>query len=199
MSNIPLAIPQQKFELIRDRIGLILADELPNQSTLNSDDQLNAPVYVERFVPFSDTDMPCINVLYSGSNFDSKTVMNADGVDTYFVDVYTKGKGSEDQRGDNLAASRLHRLMGVCRAILENPIYKTLGFNPPSLSGVAVKSISVQDPQNNQDAKNVIMGRLVFEVRALEVQQLIDSTLISEAVTKIKLNESEKGYIYQSN
>ena len=56
-------IPPQQFEIIRNKIGLILFEEIGNQFVLTADEKINAKIFVERFIPFDKTDFPCINVL----------------------------------------------------------------------------------------------------------------------------------------
>ena len=115
-------IPAQQYETIRDKIGLILYEELVNQFTLTTDEDLNVKVFVERFVAFDKTDFPCLNVVFSGGNYDNK---------------------------------------------------------------------------NKQDATSTIMGRLTFNVRALEDTQLLDALPIDNWKTQVKLNLTEKGYLYE--
>ena len=55
-SIIENIIPNQKFELIRDKIALILFDEIGNQKTLTNNSDLDVKVFLERFVNFDKTD-----------------------------------------------------------------------------------------------------------------------------------------------
>jgi len=196
MAKLIEIIPPQNFELIRDRIPTILVDELANQVTLTGDQELNAQVFGERIVPFDAADMPAINVLLSRGNSNFFTTVDNSYVYTFFIDVYTKAKSSDGVRGGHLASTRLHKLLGVVRAILENPVYKTLDFPAPSLEHTAVTDIAIADPKNNQDAQSTMMGRLTFSVQVRENVQLIIAEDIGGSDTSVEIEETDEGYLY---
>jgi len=192
-------IPSQQFEIIRDKIGLILFEELTNQYTLTSNEELNLKVYVERLVAFDKTDMPCVNVLFSGGTYNNKNTLSADGNYSFFIDVYSAAKSTTELSGDAKAAFSLQKVLGVCRAILENPQYRDLGYTEPKVSRTSIESISIQEPQNNQDATSSIMGRLVFNVLVEEDTQLLTANAIDSFSTEVKLNLTDKGYLFEIN
>ena len=194
------AIPQQNFELIRDRIGLILKEEIDNQAnTLISDPDLNASVWVERFVPFDKSDFPCVNILFSGGPFENINTVSVTGVYTFLIDVYTSSPTTTGQDGDQKASFVLQRLLGIIRAILENPVYRILDFNPGTVLGTEVENLGVMDPQNNQDATSTIKGRVTLKVKACETTQLLDASPIEGFETAVKINLTDKGYKYEIN
>lgn len=195
MSLINGIIPQQSFELVRDRIGQILALEIANQFTLTSNSDFDLDVWVERFVPFDKEELPTINVSLATGGFTGHTQKSTDGTYTYFIDVFTKAISTDDEKGDQMASVKLQRLLGMCRAILENPRYKTLGFDPPSIFNRHCESISIAEP-GKQDATSSVMGRLAFSVKVLETVELIDPVLIGRSDTRVKLYETDKGYFY---
>lgn len=197
MSVIPGLISPQSFEIVRDRIGSILADELANQSALDGNNpDINARVWVERVVPFDHTDMPACNVIFSRGGLEGHTAVQTDGIYTYFIDFYAKAKSGAVTQGDSLAIFRLHRLIGLGRAILENPRYKTLGFVPPFVMHRRAAEIVISDP-GQQDAISTVMGRLVFNVKCPETTELIAPAIIAGYDTQVKLFQTEKGYVYQ--
>jgi hypothetical protein len=196
MSLITQAIPPQAFELIRDRIGEILTTEINKQYTLTYDEELDIDaVWVERFIPFDKEEMPAINVTLISGNLSGHTQRNTDGQYTYAIDVYTKAKSRDDDPGDALATRRLHRLIGICRAILESPYYPTLAFTPPFIANRHCESISIAEP-GRQDAVSAIMGRLTFVVRVPESMELKTPTSIAFSNTSVKINTTDKGYFY---
>jgi hypothetical protein len=199
MAKITTLIPLQNFEKVRDQIAIILADELSNQATLAGDQQINATVSSERFIPFDKTSMPALNVLLSRGNYASGTTIDADGVYTYFIDVYTAAKTIGTTRGDTLATTRLHRILGLVRAILEDTQYLTLGFTRPSIENTTVSDISIAEPSNNQDAASIIMGRVTFMVRVTETVKLLTGVPLTLSNTEVKLGLTDKGYIYENN
>lgn len=195
MSILNGIIPQQNFELVRDRIGQILADEFARQFALTSDPDFDLEVWIERFIPFDKEELPTINVSLSAGTFANQTAKQTEGTYTYFIDAHTKAKTSDSDAGDALATIKLHRLLGMCRAILENPGYKTLGFTAPFLSNRRIERLDIADP-GAQDATSSRMGRLAFTVRVVETMELIDASPLGSSFTTVKLHSTEKGYFY---
>lgn len=198
MGQIKGIIPPQFFEVIRNRIAEILIDELNCQVLLTYDTDLDATVYVERFVPFDNTEMPAISVSFSAGDYNNQTVRDADGSYSYFIDIFTKAKTTDDDRGDKLAMLKLHKLLGVCRAIIQNPIYKTLGFEPPFIMSRQISNISIAQPKDG-DTLSVVMGRLILKIVAPEDVQLLTAKLIKGFDTQVKLALTDKGYIYSGD
>lgn len=199
MARILTPIQRQKYELIRDRIGEILADELIVQAIIEYDDNLNVDVFVERFIPFDKSEVPCINILLARGLYDNKSVVKSDGTYTYNIDHYVSCKSTEGSRGDSAAARQLQKLMGVSRAILEDPQYNTLGFTKPYISHTEVREMNIGDPVNNQDGINMIMGRLTFVVRAPETVLALEPRLLDGYDTTVKLYNTDKGYLFGVN
>ena len=195
MPQIPAAIPTQAFELIRNRIAEILVDELPSQATFAGDPKLNATVYVERSVMFDLTEMPAVNVSVSRTAYSEQTQRNTDGEHTFTIDVHTSAKSTSTVRGDSLAAFRLQKLIGVCRGILEDSRYKTLGFAPPFIESRKVTSIEYAQPTDG-DGTSSVQGRITFVVRAPDRNGVVTPELIAGYDTQVKLGLTEKGYIF---
>lgn len=195
MARITTAIPSNNFELIRDRLGVILALELDNQATLNNNNDLRADVFVERNTPIDKVEVPTINISLAEGLYDNKHQANSRGTYTFNIDCYTSAKSTNNQQGDVLSMIKLHRLIGVCRAILENPIYKTLDFQPPFISTSLSKSISIR-ANTTHDAANTSMGRLSYEVKCVEETSLLTAPLVCEFYTKVLLDLSDEGYVY---
>ena len=101
---------------------------------------------------------------------------------------------TDDDDGDKLATVRLHRLVGVIRSILEAPVYKTLGFEPPFISHTEVEEISIGEPERT-DRENVMMGRVRFHVRTQEKSELQTAVPAKRLITKMLLYETEVGYL----
>lgn len=199
MALLTLKIPEQQFELIRDRIGFILADEIAAQALIAPvTPELNAIVHLERFVPFDKTDMPCVNVVFASGSYGNQDVKNSTGSYKYNIDVYAKAKSTTTEGGDKLATIKLHRLLGIVRAILESPQYITLAFARPSLNRVTVVDIAVEQPQNTQDGSSVIMGRITFDVSVCESVQLLTGEDIGGYKTTVKMNETDTGYQFSN-
>ena len=198
MGQIKKIIPAQFFEVIRNRIAEILVDELDQQVLLTYDTDLEAKVYLERFVPFDNSELPAINVSFSAGDYNNQTARDVDGTYSYFIDVFTQAKTTDDDRGDKLAIFKLHKLLGVCRAIIQNPIYKTLGFEPPFIMSRQISRIFIAEPKEG-DTLSVVMGRLILTIVAPEDTQLLTAKLIKGFDTQVKLFLTDKGYIYSGD
>lgn len=195
MSKILAAIPQQGFELVRDRIGAILATELAEQSDLNSDTNLDADVWVSRSTPFDAEELPAVNVVLAEGDYDNKHQGSSRGTYQYNIEVYTKAKSGNGKDGDKESSLKLDRLVGVCRAILENPVYKRLDFDAPFISHTMVTGF-----QNGRvdagDARYNVMGLIRFNVVLTEDTQLLEGLPVGSLYTTVKLYETDKGYLW---
>lgn len=205
MPQIEGLIASQAFERIRDRIGEILADEIANQAELDEEhgSDIEATVYIERSAAFGHTELPAVNVMlargqYGGDGGDN--AITSDGTYNYNIDCYCLSKSKvidgETNQGDQLASVKLHRLLGVVRAILRNARYKTLGFATPYIMQVKVGDIQLSDQLNINDTLNVMMGRLTLIVRVAENHELIEPSLIAGYDTQVKLGLTDKGYVF---
>lgn len=204
MSVIYKAIPPQSFELVRDRIGQILAIEIETQALLTYDSALElspgknseSGVWVERFVPFDKTEVPCVNVSLMRGDPIGQSMIHVDGFYRYAIDCYHNAKSSDGARGDVKATKKLQRLMGVVRAILEDPAYKTLGYSTPFIGARHVEGITVGEPEDRKEATSLVVGRIVFTVRVPEGVRLNDPLLLAEHETTVNLGETDNGYVY---
>jgi hypothetical protein len=200
MSVIDVIIPSQSFEIIRNRIGEILADEIANQFDLTDDEDLDASQWIERFVTYDLSELPAINVMMAEGTYSGQTVIQQDGTYRFYIDVYVQAKSGPDDPGDQKAMVKLQRLLGVCRAILEDPKYKTLGYPVPSgfIMNKHIDSIQIQNPnQKEHDALNTAMGRIILSVKAPEVPGgFAPIYLIKEFLTSVRLMETDKGYLW---
>lgn len=188
-------IPNQSFELVRDRIGEILANELLNQYGLTSIDEMNADVWIERFIPFNHTEFPLVNVSFDGGSYDNQTQEQSDGTYKYNIDVFVNSKTEDTDSGDKTAMINLQKLMGICRSILENSIYKKLSFDSPFIMNRHIESIQIADP-GKQEATSSVMGRLVMSVRVPETSELVIPRTLNSFQTMVKLEETDLGYLY---
>lgn len=196
MSNITAEITPQGFEIIRDRIGEILADEFVAQFAIHSDSDRNPDVFVERITPIGKEEFPLVSVLYSRTSYDNNTAVSMKGKNFYNIDVYTGARSTSSEDGDSRAQKKLGRLLGMVRAILASPHYIRLGFAPPFIERTEVLDIEIADPRDDQNSSNMVMGRLVFQVDAPETVEQIQPTLAEGYDTQVKLDETEKGFVY---
>lgn len=180
---------------MRDRIADILYDELDIQSQLNYDTDLDVEVLIECTNPIDKTEASVIIVSLASGSYANKNQGGVDGTYTYNIDVFTNSKTTESTAGDKNAALKLQRLLGLCRAILEDPVYRTLGFAAPFISRVNCVDIKIADT-GRDDAVNTAMGRLTFNVVLNESSKLLIPNLIEGYDTVVKLGETANGYSY---
>lgn len=200
MSKILNAIPPQGFELIRDKVLSILTTEIAAQFALTGIAANNATLYLERTVPYDASDLPAINVGIQRGEFDGQSAVSVDNTVFINIDVYCNAKSSSSERGDSLSRVNLERLLGVCRAILEAPVYKKLEFDEvPFIQSVAVITLEIAEGDREkrvQDAIGTSMGRLVLAVKCTEVTQLVLTTAFEGSDTSLNLGLTDKGYAY---
>lgn len=202
MPQIDETLTARKFELIRDRIGEILADELPNQAALNSDPDLNPTIYLERLVPVSHEELPVVNIFAAESDFNRFTQISQTGENRIAIDVFTKGptEGPDaDQRGDTISSKKTARLAGLIQAILSHYKYRVLGFAGKFIDRVEVEEIKFLEPIKAEDATNLTKARLIVMVKAEETVAPYDPPLIDGYDTAVKLALTEYGYVYSGD
>ncbi len=205
MSKITDEILPQNFEIIRDRIVLILTTELAGQFVITGNEENNATVELEKGNPVDAGETPLVDVSIERAQFDGHTAISTDDTVIYSIDCYHKAKSTIGTQGDISSNLKLERLMGICRAILENPIYKQLDFDDPELPSpsnpinhrkfVAMEINRAQKP----DAANAVMGRLSFSVKVQEQTQLLLGLPLAGSDTKVKLGLTDKGYTYSQD
>lgn len=196
MSKIDGIIPSQNYENVRDQIGAILYLELQNQYVLTSNDLFNCDVYNSKTNPFDKIDTPLINVSFGGVGYGDKWQGGVVGENTFNIDIYTSAKSSDGINGDEQAVKLNHELIGKCRAILENPVYRQLDLAPNTINRTKVESISEIAVDTNDTSNNVV-SRLALKATFNESAQLIEGELIESALSQIKLSLTDKGYRYE--
>lgn len=198
-------IQQQSFEIVRDQIGFILALELANQFVLNPDPALDvSEVWVERVLQWDKTELPAVNVMLADGTYGGQTVLQQDGTYRYYIEGYVNAKTQRatytegEQPGDQKAMIDLHRLLGVCRSIIEDAKYKTLGFDTPPgfVMNRHIESIQIGQPnQKEHDALSSAMGRLILSVKVPEYPAgYVIPIPISRMDTTVRMEQTDKGY-----
>lgn len=205
MSIINVPIGPQSFEIVRDRIGRILAQELLTQFQLNYDLNLRANVWIERWVPFDlPTEYPSVNIQLAEGNYGGQTQIQSDGTYRYYVDCYVGANTTPaNGPGDQFAMAKLQRLMGVVRSIIEYHGYKTLGFKTPPgfIMNRHWEGIQIANPdQKRVDAASSVMGRLVLSVKVPETNDLGSlASPLNVLYTQWMLTETSRGYLWVTN
>ncbi|MEY5041025.1 MAG: Flavobacterium phage [Bacteroidota bacterium] len=188
MGQLAIA-PLQSFELIRDRIGLILADEFADQS-------ITPLIYKERMVPFDKTDLEAINISLDMADYQDKSALHYVGNYTFHIDVYASSKTTSQGAADTASKLKMQKIIGIAMYILRATPYINLLFPPPFIVKTMITRVQIADNNNNQDAITVSMGRIVFEVHANESNAFVQGLNLVSSITNVKLHETDKGFIY---
>lgn len=191
-------IPKQGFELVEDRILLILLLNLQKQREL----QPEIPEFVafmERRTPIDKHENVMINVLFDNANYSGFTEGTAEGTTIYYIDVYANGVSSNDEPGYLNSGLKVQRFLGMIRYILQSTKYSTLDFPRGFIGGTSLRNIQVFDPSNNQDGMYMSQARMSFGVRINEEQEFWKGADLAGADTELKLELTENGYKYTLN
>lgn len=195
MALINYELPTRAYELIRDRIALIIEDELVQQAAVTYEDLFLLPVYVQRSKPFDPSEVRMINVSVESGRFDNQTVIDSDGEYTFFVDVFGIGSYNGVDDGDKLASFEVQRLAGTIQAILSSPLYVTLGFDRPFIMRAKVTGFEPGTIDRGESA-NISVCRVTFVVKSSqnEISQPAINSFVTS--TQVLLYETELGYLY---
>lgn len=203
---------QDNFEIIRDRIAVILANEVANQKALATDAGKDASawdfdVYAERSNPweqYADEGAaltPIVNVWFDNSEVDlaaSSAVQGQKTTATYNIDIYAAAQSEETSDGhtpgDYKAALGAHRIARLVRNILMAGAYTYLGFPRGELVwSRQVQSISVYQPAADSNTVNQIVGaRIVFRVVFTEETPQVSPVTLEQLSVAIKRAEDGK-------
>ena len=198
MSAIGKVIGRQAFEVIHDRLGGILKEELDSQFFFGYDaDLANIKVWKERDVPFNVSELPAINVTLEKGDFEMQTLAQQTGVYRYNVDVIGNAASAGNVMGDQLAMNRVQKIMGKLMAIIRSPKFTTLAFTPPFISNRHVENMFFGKPVR-QDAEHTVMGRFVVVVTAIEHVDFVDPVPARGTTARIYLGLTEQGYLWTS-
>lgn len=204
-SKITSIIPSQRFETIRDAIGLIIKEEFVKQKALTGNVLFDADVYIERSVSFdASTELPAVNVCFKEVLYSEKDIDSRLGSNIYTIEVTTKAHSTTtaNDRADLRAATSLHKLLGAIAYILSSAEYLYLGFTPSSqvIKESLVKGIKiyppdpVYNPTQSTDALSVVSGMVSFQVVAPEVVTDLIGIQLQDIFTNFTIEDTNKGF-----
>lgn len=193
-------IAPSNLELIRDRIGIILKEELDNQATRQADELLTAEIFTERYTPPDEQEDRIIIIGIDRGTYEHQTSLDQRADFNFTIDIYTKGKQSQAESGYLNSSKKLHRLAGLVRSIIMAPVYVRLGFDTSPI--IARRSVNAMafDPTNDQEDMNYFrMVRIVLKVEFCEEQPAEIPTEAAGYDTQVKIELTEKGYKFILN
>ena len=111
-AKIDYIIPSQRFELFRDTIGLIIAQEFEKQKSLTYDTDFDAGVWVERFTAFdAAVELPAVNVSYKETVYSTQDAKSKFGDNLFTIEVTSKGYSTTTTRADLNAAKNTSQII----------------------------------------------------------------------------------------
>lgn len=192
---------QDTFELVRDKVAQILADESANQMVLAAGAgfppaEWKLDVYTERSNPWekwlNDTSQtnnaPIVNVWFSSDNFDmaqGNVVESQAATGTINVDCIGFGVSRPDGSGgqiigDELAAKEAARAVRLARNILMASQYTYLDMRG-LVARRWVESRAFQQPQlGEQSVQKIVGARLALGVKYLELAPQYQGQLLEQ-------------------
>lgn len=199
MALIINPIPEQNFERIRKRIGEILATEILEQANLTGEALFSqTTVWEERFTSFENAEMPAVNVSFTNADNLQHNQRSERYDFTYHIDVYVTAKANATQYGDLSSQQKLQRILGLIRAIFRDTHYKRLAFVDQFIMSHRSSDITIAQP-NIKDGDFLSVGRITHIVTAEENNGIEHTRTADGYDTKIKLEETDKGFQYITN
>jgi len=199
---------QDTFEIVRDKVALILANEVASQMALavgeGKDPALwDLRIYTERannweqWLNSTSDQAPIVNIWYETSNFDApaSNISERQKADAVFnIDCYGFGisadvAGGGHSPGDKAAASNAQRANRLVRNILMSAEYAFLGLRKTVWSRW-IPSITMFQPEIGGNPIQQIMGsRLVLSVAFNEYSPQYEPETLEEVHIDIKRKE----------
>ncbi|MNQ44427.1 hypothetical protein D3C85_581820 [compost metagenome] len=186
-------IPIQGFEIVLNKIGVVLFEELSNQKTIqviNGD----FDVFIERQESYDKSEDVVINVSLDNDNFSGKTQKDSQGLTTFFIDIYSKGFLAMKIGSNTFFRDKRSIYAGLIRYILASTKYNKLGFEPGFIGGAYVDNIAYQSTPENEDGSFVKFARINYSVRIQENQKNWSGIPFMGNDSEIKLSETQLGY-----
>lgn len=177
-------IDSGNFEIVRNQIAIILAEEIFNQLELTNND-MQLGIFLERTIPIDNSEECVINVSVANVDYQDHTLVSMQGSYNFFIDVYANQIDSP---------YKLQKLLNYVRYILSNQRYRTLDFAPGFIGGTYVNSFEINEKMLAQDSDFVSISRLIFNVRITECETHNLGVDLYLNETNYKICNSELGY-----
>ena len=207
--TLPALIDKQDtFEIVRDQLALLLANEIANQKALatagGKDPALwDIKIYAERSNPWEQylnqnpVTTPIANVWFDSEVFDprrSNVVESQTATGTFNIDVYGYGVASEDGTGqqvsDKNAALEVNRALRLIRNILMAAENTYLQLTRGTAWDRMPQTITVYQPElDNRPLQNIRAARMVFNVTYNEFSPQVPGDTLEYLAVDIKRAE----------
>lgn len=188
----------QNFEVVANRIGSILLEEIDNQKTIQGfDDEIE--IFNERIEPFSKEQDVMITIAFREAEYAGQNTRDSQGEYIYFIDIFTSGWGEEEISPSIVSKNKLFRYVGLVRYILSSGKYLTLGFPPGMIGGKYIEKITLDTDysnfgnHSNYDGSYIRFARIMYKVRVQENQELWQGIELQGNTTNVTLDDTEQG------
>jgi hypothetical protein len=203
MALINQIIPEQNFEIVRNRIASILVEELQNQNTLDSTFPRIETVYADRVVPFDKSEVIGVNVRYNNVDYSNHDENSITGDYEYYIDINTIAQETDDEglNADSLSATLMNRIIGKIIFILSSKEYYRIGFdNPPTLIlNRHISRVQIAELDRNEDGLAAQMGRIYFKAKFAENVFEIEGQSFEGTTTNVTVLPTDKGLEFTVN
>lgn len=176
-SLITELIPDQPFQIIQNRIGEILLEEITAQHTLQNLDS-SFKFFVERIEPYDKSEDVVITLACREQDNIEYTQQSSQGQNLYFIDIFCGGIESDDRSMSEDVRLKLFKYVGIVKYILNSGKYPRLGFPPGLIANKHVKKVTFDTDysnwgnHSNYDGSGIRFCRILFSVTAKEETQL---------------------------
>lgn len=227
MAEITRLLGASAFEIIKDQIALVLADELSNQVALydaaiaaeesetNPNEELLAQyifnrnsipggVSVETSTPTELFEYPFVNVAYVDTPYQDLSVPSTlYGIHRYAIQVMQISLEDEEVKGDFISMTKTQRLLSICAQILMDKKYRQLGFAPEYSKNIGHRNIREQKigvpDKTVADANNPTAGEFFLEVKALDEFPSYTGDVIQETATTMRVTDNDSPFYFWEN
>ncbi len=194
----------QGFEVVANRIGSILLEEIENQKNIQGFDD-NVEVFNERIEPFDKSQDVMLTIAFRQAEYEGQTTRDSQGEYLYFIDIFVSGYGENEITPSILTKNKLFRYVGLCRYILSSGKYLTLGFAPGLIGGKYIEKITLDTDysnfgnHSNYDGSYIRFARIIYRVRVQENQELWQGIPLQGNTTNVTLDNTAQGTQYIFN
>lgn len=188
----------QGFEVVANRIGSILLEELTAQMTLQGFTE-NLEVFNERIEPFDKSQDVMVTIAFREADYVGQTTRDSQGEYLYFIDVFASGMGIAGTAPSIIAKNKLFRYLGLVRYILSSGKYLTLAFPRGLIGGKYIEKITLDTDysnfgnHSNYDGSYIRFARIIYRVRVQENQLLWEGIPLAGNTTGVSLENTDQG------
>ena len=195
-AKLAFNIGQQNFELVRDRLAVIIKEELDNQASAGrqNNTELTGSVVIERYSPASEGEGTVICINTDSCEYADQTPISQSNEARFFVDISSDHKAESTANGYELSGKKNARIAGLIRAILQNPVYDRLSFANGIIERRSVRNIRFARVNDEQDAYYTRMSRVEVLVKMNEPVQGISVNPQDGYDSNIKIESTTKGF-----